>query len=845
MLTAGGYTGFGTAQAQGIYLAWNRIAGSGRGLFANIQGSGTGGFEWINYTKDGAVTYPSPLMTLDRNGLLSVQSIAASLTGNVTGSSTSFTGSLVGEVTGTQGATLLSNDAVIAKKLTSYLKGAGVISATDSVLGAIQKLDANTDLVQYNLDVYKFDNSSLIKTIAVEAKTGTLNLGCANTTSVLNIGCGTGSQIVNIGIGAGVTTINAGGLEDNVVIQGGLTCPYINTKTAVSIIIGANNLQNMVLQPSENTDFNGNITIKNGANLKLQNVNNNQSITIKSPALASSSIITLPATQATTGQVLTCSDTTGTLAWKSSSSTTLASTMVERDASGNATFNNITGNLIGNASGSSASFTGALLGQVTGTQGATILSNDAVIAKKLTSYVKGAGTISANDSILSAIQKLDANITTGGSISTITLGGDVTGDSSASVVAFVGGVSATDIANASISVGYATSQNDADSLVKRDHNGSVELYSLYGASMLNAGGFEGLAGRMQGLYLGWNRVSGSGRAFFGCQQGDGTGGFEWLNYSSAGIETSASPLMTLSGDGWLTAMTGITTTNLGAGNVATTNLSPKNILSDAYSIRNELVVLPISIGANNTTQFARLTLTNGGALVKIDMVIDQLNYTQSKSFIVAISFNSTIGTWQKLIPRGEHLGNSQDTDIDIRVASGEVTFRLRRTSGTIAGTAMMKMEVVHGGLTYSSLRTIETDLSAIECYFDGENCEQTLTGSWTGGLTSNNYMIVKVNRKGKQIMLSLQPFTASASSHAYSTFSVALPFWAYPSSNYGTNGLYHPIIVSNAGIQESGLAIIDPTTKKVSISRMDTSTGWTIGPSAGMLGGQNICYLID
>jgi|WetSurMetagenome_2_1015567.scaffolds.fasta_scaffold00399_2 hypothetical protein len=62
-----------------------------------------------------------------------------------------------------------------------------------------------------------------------------------------------------------------------------------------------------------------------------------------------------------------------------------------------------------NTTGSAASFTGSLVGQVTGTQGATVVANSAVISKVLTGFTSGAGTITAADNILQAIQKLDGN----------------------------------------------------------------------------------------------------------------------------------------------------------------------------------------------------------------------------------------------------------------------------------------------------------------------------------------------------------------------------------------------------------------------------------------------------
>jgi hypothetical protein len=57
-----------------------------------------------------------------------------------------------------------------------------------------------------------------------------------------------------------------------------------------------------------------------------------------------------------------------------------ANAAMTRDASGQVAATTFTGNLTGNASGSSASFTGALAGDVTGTQGATVVSNAALTA---------------------------------------------------------------------------------------------------------------------------------------------------------------------------------------------------------------------------------------------------------------------------------------------------------------------------------------------------------------------------------------------------------------------------------------------------------------------------------
>ena len=70
---------------------------------------------------------------------------------------------------------------------------------------------------------------------------------------------------------------------------------------------------------------------------------------------------------------------------------------------------NVIGDVTGNVSGTAASFTGNLAGQVTGPQSNTAIAATTVTAKVLTGYASTTGTISAADTILSAIGKLNGN----------------------------------------------------------------------------------------------------------------------------------------------------------------------------------------------------------------------------------------------------------------------------------------------------------------------------------------------------------------------------------------------------------------------------------------------------
>jgi hypothetical protein len=102
------------------------------------------------------------------------------------------------------------------------------------------------------------------------------------------------------------------------------------------------------------------------------------------------------------------------------------STIVLRDSSGNFSANVISSNLTGNVTGSSASFTGSLSGDVTGTQSATTIASTIVTGKTLTGYISGTNTpITSADTILSALEKLQAQISTSSGSAITALTGDV------------------------------------------------------------------------------------------------------------------------------------------------------------------------------------------------------------------------------------------------------------------------------------------------------------------------------------------------------------------------------------------------------------------------------------
>ena len=150
-------------------------------------------------------------------------------------------------------------------------------------------------------------------------------------------------------------------------------------------------------------------------------------------------------------------------------SNNLKANLASPNFTGTVTAPTFIGALTGNAS--TVTTNANLTGEVTSVGNAATLTNSAVIGKVLAGYVSGAGTVSATDNILQAIQKLNGNIAAGS--------GAVTNVSSAN----------TDI---SIATGTTTpvlslnSGSGANQIAKRDGSGNLSAATFTGALAGNA-----------------------------------------------------------------------------------------------------------------------------------------------------------------------------------------------------------------------------------------------------------------------------------------------------------------------------------------------------------------------
>jgi len=276
---------------------------------------------------------------------------------------------------------------------------------------------------------------------------------------------------------------------------------------------------------------------------------------------------------------------TATLAANAATNINTPSTIVKRDASGNfiastITANltgdvtgNVTGNLTGNATSATSAtnatnFTGSLVGDATGTQGATVVSlvggqtaanvaastvlaNAATAANTASTIVKrdGSGNFASGIITASLIGNVTGNVTgnlTGNATSatsatnatnfTGSLVGDATGTQGATVVSTVGGQTAANVAAGAVLANAATAANTTSTIVKRDSVGN------FSAGTITASLIGNVTGNVTGNLTG-NATSATSATtatnFSGSLVGDVTGNQTTTVVTSVGGQTAA------------------------------------------------------------------------------------------------------------------------------------------------------------------------------------------------------------------------------------------------------------------------------------------------------------------
>lgn len=97
---------------------------------------------------------------------------------------------------------------------------------------------------------------------------------------------------------------------------------------------------------------------------------------------------------------------------------------------------------------------------------------------------------------------------------------------------------------------------------------------------------------------------------------------------------------------------------------------------------------------NNYVDLFSLALTSGAHNLRLNVnVITSTTMSISKSYTLTISANQTSGAWRVLMPESDSgQFNSQNFEVLVNVSTSTVSFRIRRTAGSVSGTIRIRLE---------------------------------------------------------------------------------------------------------------------------------------------------------
>jgi hypothetical protein len=362
-----------------------------------------------------ALSLKAPLASPTFTGIVS-GSFSGLLEGNATTATTAtdFSGSLIGDVSGTQSATVISAATVTGKVLTNYASASGTILATDTILSAINKLNGNNAL-KANAASPTFTGTVRLPTGTASAAPLRLATGVSLTTPAFGSVefDGTNLFLTN---NAGSPTRKTLAFTDAPTFTGVPVAPTADSGTNTGQIATTQFVQSAIqgvvgaapaaldtlneLAEALNDDASYASTITTALSLKAP---------LASPTFTGT-VSGITASMVGLGSVSNTSDANKPVSTAQQSALDLKAPLASPTFTGIVS-GSFSGLLDGNATTATTAtdFSGSLIGDVTGTQSATVISAATVTGKPLTGYLSGEGTLSASDSILSAINKLNGN----------------------------------------------------------------------------------------------------------------------------------------------------------------------------------------------------------------------------------------------------------------------------------------------------------------------------------------------------------------------------------------------------------------------------------------------------
>jgi hypothetical protein len=177
-----------------------------------------------------------------------------------------------------------------------------------------------------------------------------------------------------------------------------------------------------------------------------------------------------------------------------------------------------------------------------------------------------------------------------------------------------------------------------------------------------------------------------------------------------------------------------------SGNVSVTG----NLLTGNQNTISLTRSIPVTVG--NEVDLGSFALTNGAGSLQISIAVPSPGYSQSKQYNVPVSYDATANTWKFVQPisdTGAYSAN--DFTLEVNVSLGTASLRLRRSVGTVGGTAYVTITQVGIATDAFTPSSATAAVAAPTTYYGPAILSQTAgTASVQGSLAIANSGVLTV-----------------------------------------------------------------------------------------------------
>lgn len=141
--------------------------------------------------------------------------------------------------------------------------------------------------------------------------------------------------------------------------------------------------------------------------------------------------------------------------------------------------------------------------------------------------------------------------------------------------------------------------------------------------------------------------------------------------------------------------------------------SATNAAASAASVKQYVETRTLPVVVDDCVDIGTFTISNGAHSMRLSITVPSSGFSVAKEYDLVALYNQTAGAWQIVNPIVDTgVYSSQNFRLEAMVSNNVVTLRIRRTSGTTAGTATILIHMVGNQTTVFAASTTVTNAAA-------------------------------------------------------------------------------------------------------------------------------------